>query len=222
MTATAVAPSDLVRAFVDGPPSPDGPLHFVAGSEGLKRDGRDYRMAGMDLDRYRANPVVLWAHDLTIRPPIGRGLPSIAGDRLLLDVEFDLEDPFAAQVDGKYRRGYLNAVSMLALPTDGTRRGVVKTSELIEVSAVPVPVDASAVAVRRAMAQLGRELLDLAGTTPDEDDDADALRAILGTLDGAAQVHHLRSIAAAITPTRPSIEQRLQTAVRTVLREARP
>ena len=89
--------------------------------------------------------------------------------RLLLDVEFDMADPFAAEIDGKYRRGFLNAVSMTALPTDGNggpgpRRGVVEHSELIEVSAVPVPLDPEALAVtgQRAMRRLGRELLDLA------------------------------------------------------------
>ena len=110
--------TDYMRAFVDGTPSDTGPIRFVAGTEGMKIDGRDYRMAGMDLGRFEANPVVMWCHDLTT-PPIGRGVPSIDGGRLLLDVEFDMADPFAAEIDGKYRRGFLNAVSMTALPTDG-------------------------------------------------------------------------------------------------------
>ncbi len=160
--------TDTMRAFVDGTPSSDGPIRFVAGTEGLKIDGRDYRMDGMDLGRYDANPVVMWCHDLT-RPPIGRGVPAIDGGRLLLDVEFDLADSFAADIDGKYRRGFLNAVSMTALPTDGAgglgpRRGVIEHSELIEVSAVPVPLDADALKItgQRAMRHLGLELLDLA------------------------------------------------------------
>lgn len=160
--------TDYMRAFVDGTPSADGPIRFVAGTEGMKIDGRDYRMAGMDLGRFSANPVVMWCHDLTT-PPIGRGAPSIDGARLLLDVEFDLADPFAAEIDGKYRRGFLNAVSMTALPTDGNggpgpRRGVVEHSELVEVSCVPVPLDPDSLAVtgQRAMRRLGRELLDLA------------------------------------------------------------
>lgn len=160
--------TDTMRAFVDGTPSDDGPIRFVAGTEGLKIDGRDYRMDGMDLGRYESNPVVMWCHDLT-KPPIGRGVPAVDAGRLLLDVEFDLADPFAADIDGKYRRGFLNAVSMTALPTDGNgglgpRRGVVEHSELIEVSAVPVPLDPDALKVtgQRAMRHLGLELLDLA------------------------------------------------------------
>ena len=160
--------NQYMRAFVEGTPADEGPIRFVAGTEGMKMDGRDYRMAGMDLARFEANPVVMWCHDLTT-PPIGRGDASIDGDRLLLDVEFDLADPFAAEIDGKYRRGFLNAVSMTAIPTDGNggmgpRRGVVEHSELVEVSAVPVPLDPDAlkVAGQRAMRHLGRELLDLA------------------------------------------------------------
>lgn len=159
--------SDYGRAFVEGMPPTSGPIRFVAGTEGLKIDGRDYRMDGMDLARYQANPVVMWCHDLKT-PPIGRGVPAIDGGRLLLDVEFDLADSFAADIDGKYRRGFLNAVSMTALPTDGAgglgpRRGVVEHSELIEVSAVPVPLDPDALKVPslRAMHRLGVEMRDL-------------------------------------------------------------
>lgn len=155
--------NDYMRAFVEGTPPADGPLRFVAGTAGMKMDGRDYRMDGLDLGRYQSNPVVMWCHDMT-SPPIGRGVASIEGDRLMLDVEFDMADPFAAEIDGKYRRGFLNAVSMTAIPTDGTRRGVVRTSELVEVSSVPIPLDPDALQVvgQRAMRRLGIDLLNLA------------------------------------------------------------
>ncbi len=155
--------NDYMRAFVESTPDAEGPLRFVAGTAGMKMDGRDYRMDGMDLGRYQSNPVVMWCHDIG-SPPIGRGVASIEGDRLMLDVEFDMADPFAAEIDGKYRRGFLNAVSMTAIPTDGTRRGVVKSSELVEVSAVPIPLDPDAlqVAGQRAMRRLGIDLLNLA------------------------------------------------------------
>lgn len=183
--------NQYMRAFVEGTPADEGPIRFVAGTEGMKMDGRDYRMAGMDLARFEANPVVMWCHDLTT-PPIGRGDASIDGDRLLLDVEFDLADPFAAEIDGKYRRGFLNAVSMTAIPTDGNggmgpRRGVVEHSELVEVSAVPVPLDPDAlkVAGQRAMRHLGRELLDLS--------DAVAVQRELSVNDKRERLHGLLS-----------------------------
>lgn len=161
--------TDYMRAFVESAPE-DGPIRLVAGTEGRKIDGRDYRMAGMDLGRYRANPVVLWGHDGNGRPPIGRGVPSIDGDKLILDVTFDTADPFAAEIDGKYRRGFLNAMSMTAVPTDASGnwlsrapRGVIDRSELVEVSAVSIPLDPMAVRslTRSAAVELGGELIDL-------------------------------------------------------------
>ena len=72
---------------------------------------------------------------------------------------------------------------------------------------------------RRAMAQLGRELIDLAGD--DQTADLDALRSILAPLDRHHQANQLRAIIEAFT-ARPArtLDQRLQAAVRTVLREA--
>lgn len=162
--------NDAMRAFVEGDPSGDGPIRFVAGTEGMKIDGRDYRMSGMDLGRYEANPVVLWCHN-RVMPPIARGAAGVEGDKLMIDITFDQGDSFATSVERKYRDGFLNAVSMTALPTDGAgnyarvSRGVVEHSELVEVSAVPVPLDAEALAVgARSMRLLGRELLDLSAT----------------------------------------------------------
>lgn len=157
------------RAFVEGTPPETGPIRFVAGTEGLKIDGRDFAMDGADLGRYQTNPVVLWGHNQTM-PPIGRAVDTeVDGTRLLIDVEFDQADEFARIVERKYRDGFLNAVSMLPLPKGYTRgaplgRGRIDEWELVEVSAVSVPLDPDAIKVgRSAMAHLGRELLDLAG-----------------------------------------------------------
>lgn len=157
------------RAFVEGTPADTGPIRFVAGTEGLKIDGRDFAMDGADLSRYQTNPVVLWGHNQNM-PPIGRAVSTeVDGTRLIIDVEFDQGDEFARTVERKYRDGFLNAVSMLPLPKGYTRgaplgRGRIDEWELVEVSAVSVPLDPDALKVgRSAMAHLGRELLDLAG-----------------------------------------------------------
>lgn len=176
--------NDYMRAFVDGTPDAEGPIRFVAGTEGIKLDGRSFKMSGVDLTRFEANPVILWAHDDT-RPPIGRGSAMVRGGQLVVDVEFDPEDEFAQVVASKYRRGFLNAVSMLPLPA-GFRRGarprsgVIDQWELVEVSAVPIPVDREAVKVGRSlMRHIGEELLDLADLprSVDLDDAPDTLSA---------------------------------------------
>lgn len=162
----------------EGRASPDDPLVFVAATEGLKRDGLDLRMEGLDLDRFQANPVVLWAHNYW-SPPIGRATSvHVDGARLLIEVVFDRTDPFAAAVEGKYRSGFLNAVSIGFDPTRVTdaegnevpwyEGGVVEAWELWELSAVPVPADPQALvdSGRAALRGLGRQLVEALDDLP--------------------------------------------------------
>lgn len=159
--------NQYMRAFVEGTPADSGPIRFVAGTEGLKIDGRSFLMSGADLTRYEANPVVLWAHDGE-KPPIGRGVAAVEEGRLIIDIEFDQDDDFARTVESKYRRGFMNAVSMLPLPAGHRsgmrpRSGEIAEWELVEVSAVPIPVDPEAVKVSRSLLRhAGHELIDMA------------------------------------------------------------
>lgn len=132
-----------------------GPIRFVAATEGRKDDNVDLRMSGALLDRFRANPVVLYGHQSFGRDtlPIGRAVETAATEsRLLIDVEFDQADDFAARVERKYRDGFLSAVSIGFSVTkwEGGQGsvwagGVAEEWELLELSAVPVPMDADAV-----------------------------------------------------------------------------
>lgn len=167
--------------MVRGPESPEeghGPIRFLAATEGAKRDGLNLLMEGLDLDRFRANPVILWAHNYWA-PPIGRGVQAFTeGARLFVDVEFDRADPFAVSVEQKYRRGYLNGVSVGFDPLKVVNEegeevpwwegGDVESWELLEVSTVPVPMDPEALvdSGRQALRSLAtdrgiRELLSL-------------------------------------------------------------
>lgn len=141
------------RASLD---NKDGPIRFVAASEGRMADGIDLRMHGAQLGRYQANPVVLYGHKYGTREdlPIGRAVRVVVdGDRLLIDVEFDQGDSFAVDVERKYRAGFMNAVSIgfaVVAWEDGGgdwRGGVATEWEMHELSCVPVPMDASAVAI---------------------------------------------------------------------------
>ncbi|MGQ0669336.1 MAG: HK97 family phage prohead protease [Actinomycetota bacterium] len=161
----------------------DAPLTFIAANEGDPGDGLDLAMEGADLARFRANPVFMWAHNYR-QPPIGRAIDVRTEDtRLLADVEFDGNDPFAAQVEAKYRGGFLNAVSVgfdarQAVNAEGEPVSIgffgpsepvrVTEWELMEISAVPVPMDPAALvdSGRAAMRVLARDILDVVG---DED-----------------------------------------------------
>lgn len=127
----------------------DQPLRFIIATEGRKADGIDLRMDNLDLERFRANPVVMYGHDYWGREslPIGRAENiDVDGPNLLADTIFDTDDDFARTVERKYRGGFLNAVSVgFDLRDVDPETGVPGEWELIEYSAVPIPLDPDAV-----------------------------------------------------------------------------
>lgn len=154
----------------------EGPITFVLATEGRKHDGLDLQMSGVDLSRFERNPVLPWAHDYR-QPPIGKwSNVHPDGPRLLGDATFDRDDEFAAGVERKYRAGYLNAVSVgfnprVILDEDGNMakgffpEGKVTEWELMEASAVPIPMDADALVAsgRSATRALAHDVLDALG-----------------------------------------------------------
>ena len=143
----------FMRAFVDqeraAAGKPGEPIRFVAATEGVKADGLDLQMSGAQIKRYRSNPVVTWVHDIGgKRLPIGRGEIEIQKGDMVSDILFDPEDEFARAVESKYRRGFLNAVSV---NFDIIKREDEKVTEweLLEIAAVPVPLDPDALMERQ-------------------------------------------------------------------------
>lgn len=160
-----------LRAFcerTEGMETGTGPIRFVASTEEIARDGKSLKVADWRLENYKRNPVVLWVHDYMGRNlPIGRAVDVRAeGQQLVADVEFDQADEFARQVESKYRRGYLNAVSV---GWTDVSQGKQTYHDLMDISAVPVPADPKALkadeqrAVESVAAEL-RALLDEADT----------------------------------------------------------
>lgn len=171
-----------LRAYrADEQPAPEkegeaGPIRFVASTENMARDGKTLNADGWRLDNYAKNPVFLWAHDYTgVRPPIGRTETKVEGKSLITDVVFDQGDPFAVDIERKYRAGFMNAVSV---GWDESEDGV---HELLDISAVPVPGDPDALIVRQARAY--RALADALDSVtqsgpPDPDGEGEAERAL--------------------------------------------
>ena len=166
MTTTAVALAPLrgyTRANSD---EPGTPISFVASTSGVKRDGYSIDLAQMSLDNFRLNPVFLWVHDYYGRNlPIGRvtKIEYRKRDKVLLaQVVFDQDDEFALKVESKYRRGFLNAVSIgwIAHEFDEDSRSIT-ASELLELSGVPVPGDSDALMERQrtAVAAVAHQML---------------------------------------------------------------
>ncbi len=120
-------------------------LRAAVGSEDRKGDVID--PSGWQLDGYRQNPVFLWAHDRS-RPPIGKSERVwVENGALYAEVEFAPTD-FANEIARLYQRGFMRGVSVGFLPletemrqTSNGRRGYLyRRQELLEISAVPVPM----------------------------------------------------------------------------------
>lgn len=142
-------------------PSPGGPLTFVVSSGAVDRHGDVVSPEGWRLDAYRANPVVLWAHDYR-RPAIGRAQSVWSDGRALLaHLEFAPTE-FAREVEALYRSGYQQGVSVGFRPLRFEERRDTRTGaflgirfleqELLEISAVPVPANQGALLHGNALA----------------------------------------------------------------------
>jgi HK97 family phage prohead protease len=136
----------------------DRTLRFTISTGVVDRDRDTISVAGWQLDAFRKNPVVLWAHNAW-DPPVGRALEvGQTADRLSAAVQF-LDDAtygdaskFADAIYKLARDGYLSATSVGFRPiewdfTDDETRGAddwwpgidFHTQELCEFSIVTVP-----------------------------------------------------------------------------------
>lgn len=107
--------------------------------------------AGIDLEQYRRNPVLLWMHrrNQDTAGPIGRiENLRLDGTRLIGTPIFDQNDPFARQIQSKWENGFLRMASAglellevsddPSLVFDGQTRATVTRSKLVEVSIVDI------------------------------------------------------------------------------------
>lgn len=120
-------------------------VSFVVSTGAEDRDGDVVDPNGWSLDRYRKNPIVLWAHDYRL-PPVAKAPDiRIADGALRAVAQFPDENDyeFADTVFRLYAGGYLSAVSAGFRPLEQEKRSdrgnLVRAAELWEFSAVPVP-----------------------------------------------------------------------------------
>jgi phage head maturation protease len=199
----------LTARVQKAPENADRVIRFVASDESVDRDGDIVSVDGWELGNYMKNPVVLYGHDYWSLP-VGKAVKVEADKRarqLIADVKFPTvaelaSDPampsdHALMVDGIYhmaRLGLLNTVSVGFRgldyePIDTGRR--FKRQELLEISIVPVPANANAIAVMRSagvdetivktMEKSGRRLS--AATLEELDAAMENVRAALGRLE---------------------------------------
>lgn len=131
-----------------------------------KANRYSFRMltSGGDLERFKSNPILLYAHrrpsfDHPKLMPIGKIHDiRLSGEQIIGDMEFDQDDEFAIAVEKKWEKGMLNAVSIgaeiVATSEDpsvmlpGQKYPTVTEWILEEVSVADIPADTDAVAIR--------------------------------------------------------------------------
>lgn len=124
------------------------------------RTDEKFAKGAWSLEKFKANPVVMWAHNYK-QPPIAKAV-RIDEDQngLFSEMQF-AKDDFSQQIFDLYQGGFLSAFSVgfnpkmfVVEPIDADRRGIVYTeAELLEYSAVPIPANPGAL-VTHEMAQI--------------------------------------------------------------------
>lgn len=144
------------------------PIRAVLTTADRAADGLALVMSGARLDRYRANPVILWGHSHS-ELPIGRVVDlRVHNSHMDAELQFSRANPKGEMVEALIREGTLSGISIGFDPQEIDRDGTVSVWELLEVSAVPVPMDASALVTSRAVGTdpTARALLDAFGPFP--------------------------------------------------------
>ena len=139
-------------------------ISYVVSDETPDRMGDIIKVRGWDLAQYKKNPVILWAHDGSSVPPIGRAAnvrrrytPSA---RLTADIEFAPKEAyeFADTIYQLANRGFIRATSVGFMPMEteevdeaarkklglGKYGQLFSKAELMEVSVVAVPANPAA------------------------------------------------------------------------------
>ena len=133
-------------------------IKAALGSEDRKGDVID--PSGWELDGYRRNPVFLWAHDRSL-PPIGQARRIWVEDECLQAIVEFAPTEFADEIADLYVRGFMRGVSVGFIPletelreaSNGRRGYLYRRQELLEISAVPVPMHSDALALRSREAE---------------------------------------------------------------------
>jgi len=143
----------------------DGTITAVASTPDVDRYG-DVVAPSWDLAAFKANPVIMHGHDYD-GPVVGRALEiELVGESLMMSVEFDESDtnPVGQRIANQFRSGFMSAFSVGFAPGKSTPRADLpkdhpafiekgagqyfEENQLLEVSAVAIPANPHALAVR--------------------------------------------------------------------------
>lgn len=119
----------------------------------LDAHGDRVLVAGIGLDRYKENNVLLYQHN-AYQLPIGRVNDlRVEGLQLVGEVEFYDEDEFSKKVAKMYEQGFLNAFSIGFKSIESIDKTITKC-ELYEISCVVLPANQNALVQRKSIENL--------------------------------------------------------------------
>ena len=145
--------------------SDDGTIAAIASTPAPDRYG-DVVAPSWDLEAFKANPVIMHGHDYE-GPVVGKAVEiDLVGETLMMRVKFDESEtnPVGRRLANQYREGFMQAFSVGFAPGKSTERSNLPTDHpayvaerggyffeenaLLEVSAVAIPANPQALAVR--------------------------------------------------------------------------
>lgn len=184
-------------------------LVAVASLEEPDREGDIILAGGWELENYRKNPVILFAHKYD-QPPVARALEvGVYQGALRFRAQFPSREeyPFADTIYRLYRGGYLRSFSVGFIPKlwedrkstsreavsasggQATRGRLFRRQELVEISVVPIPTHPKALVEAERKGLLGREevrvLEDMANASVEEEAEREAIERLELLLKGA-------------------------------------
>jgi HK97 family phage prohead protease len=177
----------------------DRSIDVVASTDAVDRHDEVVEQV-WQLDRYRANPVVLYAH-ASRELPIGQASGvEVEGNALRATLRFVTAEanPLAERVWQSLKQGSLRAVSVGFVPhsfrfevIDDREVLVLSDNELVEISVVPVPANPDALASMRARALDARK-----PPAPRAPSQGDTMKSVLVALGLAESAHESDALAA--------------------------
>jgi hypothetical protein len=143
----------------------DGTITAIASTPDVDRYG-DVVAPSWDLKAFKANPVIMHGHDYE-GPVVGKATEiELVGEQLMMSVKFDESEtnPVGRRLANQYREGFMQAFSVGFAPGKSTERSKLpndhaayqakgggfyfEENSLLEVSAVAIPANPHALAVR--------------------------------------------------------------------------
>jgi len=141
----------LAKAFVE---KKDGKMVAIATDETIDRHGESLSIDAWDLKNFKKNPVLQFAHNYNL-PPVGLAKKlKRDGDKLMFEPVFHEHTQLAREVKAMYEAdpAIMKAFSVGFIPHyKGEGEDAKVSYELLEISAVPIPANPSAVVTEKAL-----------------------------------------------------------------------